>query len=179
MILKKQYFIILIAGLLIGAIIFYGFYQVSCLTTQVNELQTSNTNLLSIVHQLQNYVFAEGNIISNNNSNGLLSNSELLQFINTSVNMTGQFFNITLNLYNTGITAATIEVIFINEQALSYFNNNLGIVYSFESAIIQPKETITGNICLPSGSTWNSGMNIELVIQTITGNCYPITISLP
>jgi hypothetical protein len=178
----------------------YAFFEVAYLQNQINQLQTNNAELADLQSQilqlqnensqlaannttlneeLQQYRSGNNGTSNGNNNPSSNSNSESLQLTVASVDKSDTAFNITMQLYNAGNTVATIEVIFLNGQALSYYENNMNIVYGFESSAIVPGATVTGSMYLPMGTSWRSGMNIDVSIQTISGNHYSKTITLP
>jgi uncharacterized membrane-anchored protein YhcB (DUF1043 family) len=195
--LTKQLFVGMIIGLLIGSTIVYGLAQFASLQNQLNQLQANNSELASLqtqVNQLQNenaqlaanntalmnqlqQYQSGGNGATSSRNTSTNSQTEKLQFISAYANVGESTFNITMALQNTGKTVATIEVIFLNGEALSYFNSD--IIYGFDTAIIPPGATVNGNIYLPIGTAWRSGMEIDVTIQTIAGNQYSKAISLP
>ena len=112
-------------------------------------------------------------------------------------------FNITFRLKNTGSAPATLDVIFINgiphyDCGAALYNititkdsTNYYYGLNFTSSIgitLNPGEEASGIITLKdgepigsggAGGTVDSGMTIEVMVQTTAGNQYPKSVTLP
>jgi hypothetical protein len=171
--LTKRVGVGILVGVLIIGIAGYGFYEIVYLQNQISQLQANNKeteNFQSPNPQLQNS-----------------SAREELQFTDANAHISGNIFNITMALKNTGETEARIEAVLLDGQPINYpvlipnsddCTFNLRVDYDFSSAVIAPEATINGHMYLPIGTTWQSGMEVVVAIRTITGNLYPATISL-
>jgi hypothetical protein len=180
--LKKQFIVGMLIGVLVGAIAGYGFCQIAYLQNQISQLQTSNAEIADLQSQIQQ--------LQNQSEGGNVTTiiNEALQFTDAKVQAVGNIFNITMILKNTGENEATIEAVLLNGQPLNYpvFMPNSGeyaissdVEYGFSSATIAPGATVNGYMQLPIGTTWYSGMEVVVAVQTVAGNQYPVTIYLP
>jgi archaeal type IV pilus assembly protein PilA len=94
-------------------------------------------------------------------------------------------FTITMVLKNTGSAAATVDfsTVFFNGKPASAPAFTGGVpTASFTSFTMIPGNVTSGlSITLPSGavSPWQSGMTVEVMIQTAAGKEYPKVITLP
>ncbi|MEM4603514.1 MAG: archaellin/type IV pilin N-terminal domain-containing protein [Candidatus Nezhaarchaeales archaeon] len=110
----------------------------------------------------------------------------------------GQYYNITLSLKNTGTSPASVTKFFFNgvpDSIVNQTNQNKGglnITYSggnvFKAdgtaVVVNPGDTVTFVIQLPYNATIGggravSGVMLEIVVQTATGNQYPKVVVLP
>ena len=98
----------------------------------------------------------------------------------TSAYVTGAPSSYTINfaLKNTGTATATVDpsTIFLNGQPLSSYNT--AVVSITTPTPIAPGETLKGTIAV-TASSFVSGMNVNLMIQTAAGNQYPEVVVLP
>jgi archaellum component FlaG (FlaF/FlaG flagellin family) len=115
--------------------------------------------------------------------NGSFTRFEKLQFTSSyvTVSTVGNFTydTIFLGLKNTGTSTASFDpsMIQLNGMPISASAN---VTYSFDNPTsIDPGKTVNGYIILTTGTTWPSGMNVEVTIVTAAGNHYPQVVVLP
>ncbi len=88
-------------------------------------------------------------------------------------------FTVTLNLKNTGSAAATID------PATVFYNGKPAVAYGddaptgFTAVTMNPGKTSNQVVSLPAGTTWSSGMTVEIMLQTSAGKQYPKVVVLP
>lgn len=96
-------------------------------------------------------------------------------------------FFINLRLKNTGSADATLDLLFFNAipqqdvgdlLEIKIDGDTLSKTESLDVTIV-PGDTKEGTIILKSGGTFNSGMSLELMIQTVAGKQYPKVVVLP
>lgn len=111
---------------------------------------------------------------------------EKVQFVSgyASTNTSPNGWNITLTLKNTGTATATVDnsTIFYNgkpSNAQEY--TGYAPIANFGQITLNPGNSTIQTIFLQggSGSPWLSGMTVEVMIQTTSGNQYPKAIVLP
>lgn len=143
---------------------------------------------------------ASGDIYSKNdtawnlvgNLKGTISGSEQLTFIMAYVSdtMVPYFglscYQININLKNTGTSNVTINSIFLNGQPYnSAISPTLvpGGIRAYQvgimGVILQPGQSLGGQIYLPAGSFWGQGASVEVDIATTTGGQYRSTVVIP
>lgn len=107
---------------------------------------------------------------------GAFTRYEKLEFTSCYATKSGSDFTVHLKLKNTGSAAATIDIIFFN--AVPDEDAHVD-VSAFKGKTLNPGENVTGTITLPIGDTFQSGMSLELMIQTVAGKQYPKVVVLP
>jgi flagellin-like protein len=91
-------------------------------------------------------------------------------------------YTINLNLKNTGSAAATVdeETILYNGKPANVTSGAGTIVTAFTPSVtMDPGETAAGTLTLPRGTTYTSGMTVEVTLHTTGGKDYPKAIILP
>ncbi len=103
---------------------------------------------------------------------------EKLTFTNAYVTGAPNNYVINFALKNTGTATATVDsaTIFLNGQPLSSYNTAVSNITAATS--IAPGATLNGKIDI-TASSFVSGMNVNLMVQTAAGNQYPEVIVLP
>jgi hypothetical protein len=88
-------------------------------------------------------------------------------------------FDLHLKLKNTGSAALTIDDIFINGIPWSDVGAE-GLSENVIDETLEPGEELaTGLIVLDEGTSYVSGMSVELLLRTVGGKDYPKVIVLP
>ena len=93
-------------------------------------------------------------------------------------------FDIKVTLKNSGSADATLDLVFLNGiPSGDYGGSNSTVIVTWAGATtLKPGDSVSGVISLPKdliGTSWKSGMNVDLMIQSVKGNLYPKTIVLP
>ncbi|MEM2126908.1 MAG: archaellin/type IV pilin N-terminal domain-containing protein [Candidatus Bathyarchaeia archaeon] len=133
---------------------------------------------------------------------GAFTRFERLEFQSAYVYTDTTYFNITVKLKNTGSADATLDMIILNGKPFDAYwneggnvtiynlsqqwsdvdeNNMLGnnSINNLNNVTIKPGYDFTLGIQLVKGSSWKSGMTVEIMIQTTSGRQYPKSIMLP
>jgi FlaG/FlaF family flagellin (archaellin) len=83
-----------------------------------------------------------------------------------------------ISLKNTGTAAATIESVMINGRPLDgTFVNATITADNLLGGLLQPGDAV--NATLSFTNEMQSGMSVEIAIQTAAGNSYPKTVQMP
>ena len=106
---------------------------------------------------------------------------QLVYFDTGHVAGASYYYNVTLNLKNSGSAAATIDSVSI------LYNGKPNVAYddqpnaTFVQTTLDPGKSTTGVVILPiySEGDWLSGMTVEVMLQTSAGKQYPKVITLP
>jgi flagellin-like protein len=119
---------------------------------------------------------------------------EKVEFTSGYADLNGNTFVTILNFKNTGSATATVDnaTIFYNgkpsvafitgDQPNALFNNcttALTPTPTTATVNLKPGESGNATITMAQGSTWVSGMTVEVMIQTSAGKQYPKVITLP
>ena len=102
---------------------------------------------------------------------------EKLEFSSAYVTDSGGKYVVNINAKNTGTAALTLDQVFLNGKPLSAYNGTATV--SWSATTLEPGAQTSGTVSLTKGSTWSSGMSVEVTIHTAAGRDYPKTVSLP
>ncbi len=109
---------------------------------------------------------------------------EKIEFTSAYASKVSGNFIVYMDMKNTGSAAATIDnsTIFYNgkpSSAVEY--TGYAPIANFGQIALNPGNSTSQQITLMggSGSPWQSGMTVEIMIQTTAGKQYPKVISLP
>jgi len=109
---------------------------------------------------------------------------EKLEFASGYAEATAGNFTIKLKLKNTGSADATIDTVFLNGKPYTSYTGASAVTVpgTFIGLTLKPGDDsgdVTITLSRAAGTSWKSGMSVELVIQTVKGNQYPKVIVLP
>ena len=105
---------------------------------------------------------------------------EKLEFISGYAVANNNSFDVKIKLKNTGTADATVDLVFLNGIPYTDYSPSVNITDGFINATLKPGDTLNATITLPKdGSSWRSGMSVEVMVQTVSGRQYPKTIVLP
>jgi len=103
---------------------------------------------------------------------------EKLEFTTAYATVDNNNFFINMTIKNTGSATATIDkdsILYNGRPASAY----TGVTANFNATTLDPGQSATGTITLPKGSTWGSGMTVEIMLHTAAGKDYPKVVVLP
>lgn len=188
MIVSRQLLVGMFIGILIGVAIFYGFTELTSLSSnivakdkeisnlqnQVSQLQSENsqlnTNITALLYQIQQLGLGAN-----------FTKYEKVQFISAYATGTPGNYQVIMQLKNTGTQTATLDptAVFINGVPIGTASTGSA---SFNPTQLAPgASTTSATISLIDTATikYTSGMSVEVMIQTTSGSQYPKVIVLP
>ncbi len=101
---------------------------------------------------------------------------EKLEFTSAYVTDSDGSFEIVMRVKNTGTAALSLDQVFLNGKPVSAYNGTVTVLWS--ATTLEPGAQSDGTILLTKGSTWSSGMSVEVNIQTSAGREYPRMVNL-
>jgi hypothetical protein len=98
--------------------------------------------------------------------------------------LTGNQYTISMTIKNIGTAADELDptTVFLNGNLTStYTADNVKVLFNGTSAalLLRPGDVANGTITMNSGTDFVSGMTVNVIVQTTSGNQYPKEITLP
>jgi hypothetical protein len=194
---SNQFLFGILIGFLLGLLFFFSltaFSQIGMLQTQITDLQNQFNQIKNEIAQPAASPTATPRPSSSQNANvSALIGYEELQFTNVHATNTGDgAFTVYLQVKNNGTMPLTLDAtkVVINGHLASIFDTGAKVTWgnvAFDTATetLNPGQSdVNANITLTTGvrprsAIYYSGLPVEIVLQTISGQHYKEEIVLP